>query len=66
VGEFTYDPYVYEDVRIDARVINRGVNNNNVSLVCRYTDSGWYEFNIANNGLYWIYAAEVSAGGNVS
>jgi len=61
----TYDPYVYEDVRIDARVVNRGVNNNNVSLICRYTDSGWYEFNIANNGLYWIYAAEVSADGKV-
>ncbi len=54
----TYDPYVYTDVRIDVRAENFGVNNNNVSLICRYTDQGWYEFNIANNGLYWIYYAE--------
>ena len=52
-----YDPYIYTDVRLDARVENRGFNNNNVSLICRYDDKyGWYEFNIANNGLYWIYA----------
>jgi hypothetical protein len=52
-----YDPYTYTDVRIDARVENRGFNTNNVSLICRYDEKyGWYEFNIANNGLYWIYA----------
>lgn len=55
----TYDPYVYTDVRVDMRAENRGVNNNNVSIICRYTESGWYEFNIANNGLYWIYYAEM-------
>lgn len=54
----TYDAYEYKNVRLDAVVENRGVNNNNVSLICRYTpDEGWYEFNIANNGLYWIYHA---------
>lgn len=62
----TYDPYEYENVRIDAKVINRGVNNNNVSLICRHTDTGWYEFNIANNGLYWIYATQVDGSGKVS
>jgi S1-C subfamily serine protease len=52
-----YDPYIYTDVRIDVRAENRGFNNNNVSLICRYDEKyGWYEFNIANNGLYWIYA----------
>jgi hypothetical protein len=66
----TYDPYEYEDVRVDARVINRGVNNNNVSLICRYSEDSsgkkyWYEFNIANNGLYWIYAAQANAVGEV-
>ena len=53
---FLYDPWLYEDVRVDAITENRGKNNNNVSLVCRYTDYGWYEFSIANNGLWWIYA----------
>jgi hypothetical protein len=52
----TYDPYTYTDVRLDIKANNRGKNNNNVSLICRYSEEGWYEFNIANNGLYWIYA----------
>lgn len=52
----TYDPYTYTDVRLDIKADNRGKNNNNVSLICRYSEEGWYEFNIANNGLYWIYA----------
>ncbi|MCF6278311.1 MAG: DUF1080 domain-containing protein [Anaerolineales bacterium] len=51
----TYDPEIYDDVRIDVEVNNRGFNNNNVSLICRYDENeGWYEFNIANNGLYEI------------
>jgi hypothetical protein len=61
-GLWVYDLYLpveYTDVRLDARVNNRGVNNNNVSLICRYTEDGWYEFNIANNGLYWILVASV-------
>ena len=54
-----YDPYEYENVRVQIVAENRGANNNNVSIICRYTpDVGWYEFNIANNGLYWIYYAE--------
>lgn len=54
-----YDPYTYEDVKIEVKADNRGKNNNNVSLLCRYDKrEGWYEFNIANNGLYWIYYAQ--------
>jgi S1-C subfamily serine protease len=51
----TYDPFTYTDVRIDIVADNRGRNNNNVSLVCRYSKDGWYEFNIANSGIYDIY-----------
>ncbi len=51
----TYDGYDYGDVRLDVVVENRGTNDNNVSLVCRYSkEEGWYEFNLANNGLYDI------------
>ncbi len=50
-----YTPQTYRDVRIDVSVENRGDNENNISLLCRYNeDEGWYEFNIANNGLYDI------------
>jgi hypothetical protein len=51
----TYDEYTYTDVGVAVVFENRGVNNNNVSLVCRLSDDdGWYEFNVASNGLYDI------------
>lgn len=50
-----YDEYIYTDVGIEAVAENRGVNSNNVSLLCRYSDDeGWYEFNIGSDGLYNI------------
>jgi S1-C subfamily serine protease len=52
----TYNPYKYTDVRLDLTANNRGKNNNNVSLICRYSSEGWYEVSIANNGLFWITA----------
>lgn len=56
----TYDAHAYEDVALEAHVRNLGTNNNNVSLLCRHNDRGWYEFNVANSGLYWIYRYEAS------
>ena len=56
-----YDPFTYGDVRLDVIAENRGVNNNNVSLICRYSEEeGWYEFNVANNGRYNILYARYS------
>lgn len=55
----TYEPFTYTDVRLDVRVSNRGSNNNNVSLFCRKSDAGWYEFDIANNGLYEILFGKI-------
>lgn len=52
---FYQDTLEVADVRIDTVVENLGRNNNNVSLICRYSDAGWYEFNVANNGEYTIY-----------
>lgn len=50
-----YESYYYTDVMLTAVVENRGYNNNSISLICRYDpNEGWYEFNIANNGLYNI------------
>jgi hypothetical protein len=51
-----YQPRVYTDVKIEATAANEGRNSNSISLVCRYSDQGWYEFNIANDGLYNILA----------
>lgn len=59
-----YKAYEYQDVRVETRVDNRGVNNNPVSLICRYDpDEGWYEFNIASNGLYNVYFMEILGDG---
>lgn len=60
-----YEPFEYDNVAIEARVENRGMNDNAISLVCRYSDEGWYEFNIANSGLYNIMYGFVDASGNI-
>ena len=64
-GQWVYDIYnaqEYDDVRLDVSATNRGTNDNNISLICRYSpDQGWYEFNIANNGLYKIYYAKIKS-----
>jgi len=61
-----YQGSSYTDVKVDVRADNRGKNNNSVSLICRYDPKvGWYEFNIANNGLYNILYAEVSSSGKI-
>lgn len=61
-----YNAYTYDDVQISIRADNRGRNNNNVSLICRYDpEVGWYEFNIANNGLYDIFYGEVDSNGDI-
>ncbi len=53
---YMFEDYKYEDVRIDIRAENRGKNNNNVSLVCRFSEDGWYEFSTEGGGLWYLYA----------
>jgi serine protease Do len=55
---YVYNPYIYSDVTLTLDATNRGKNNNNVSLVCRMNEDGtqWYEFSVANNGLWDLYA----------
>jgi hypothetical protein len=53
---FYYDPHLYNDVVIDMSYRNQGRNSNNVNLICRYSDAGWYEFTVQNDGLYQIWA----------
>lgn len=62
-----YNAFEYDDVQLELRADNRGRNNNSISLICRYDpDVGWYEFNVANNGLYDILYAEVKNNGDIS
>jgi S1-C subfamily serine protease len=60
-----YDPWKYQNVRIDASADNRGMNENSVSLICRYSkDEGWYEFNVGNNGLWQVFVYDKVTGGD--
>jgi hypothetical protein len=57
---YLYNPsFTYTDVQLDVVTTNNGNNSNAVALVCRYTESGWYEFDISNSGTYSIYAVDV-------
>ena len=62
-----YNAFDYEDVKLEVLADNRGRNNNSISLICRYDPNvGWYEFNIANSGVYDILYAEVTDSGDIS
>ncbi len=51
-----YGSETYHDVRLDVRVVNRGVTAEMVSLICRYSEKdGWYQFDIFNSGIYNIF-----------
>lgn len=48
-----YNEFVPADVRVDTVVETVfGTNRNNISLLCRASDQGWYEFSM-NSGGYW-------------
>lgn len=61
-----YNAFEYEDVTVEVRAENRGKNNTAVGLVCRYDpEVGWYQFRIANNGLYVIEYYEILPSGKI-
>jgi hypothetical protein len=53
---YIYEGYSYDNVRVDIKVENRGVNSQQVSLVCRVSEDGWYEFAVQSDGLWFLYA----------
>ena len=51
------------DVQIDVDVETiAGPNRNNISVVCRNTPQGWYEFGMHSGGLWSIYKYEYANG----
>ena len=59
-----YDPYIYENVKLEVSAENRGMNTNNISLICNYSDKyGWYEFSVTNGGMYYFYVYSELDGG---
>jgi Domain of Unknown Function (DUF1080) len=57
---YMYTAYEYDDVSIKLNAENRGRNNNNISLVCRFNaDQGqWYEFSVESGGVWYLYAVD--------
>jgi len=54
-----YDPFLPADVRIDSFVeLVQGTNKNNISLICRASDQGWYEFSMHTGGYWYIWKYE--------
>jgi len=53
---YTYSGFSYDNVRLDLRADNRGVNSNNISLTCRGSSEGWYEWSVGSDGLWYLYA----------
>lgn len=44
------------DVYVEARFQNKATHNiNNISVVCRANDQGWYEFSLLSGGLWYIW-----------
>ncbi len=62
-----YDAFTYEEVRIETTIENRGVNDNNITLFCMYSEEkGWYEFNIYSSGLYDMFFTKPDSAGNLN
>ncbi len=51
------------DVYVETRFQNMGTHNiNNISVFCRGTDQGWYEFSMLSGGLWYIWKYDASKG----
>ena len=50
--------FTYSDVRVETVVKNQGNNSNGISLICRYSDVGWYEVVFSSSGEYWVYVVD--------
>jgi len=57
-----YEPYVYDDVRLDSLVKNRGSNDFYYGLAARFGEGGFYLFAINPGGLYGIWLIDFQAG----
>lgn len=59
-----YTPeFAYPDMQVDVDVeVVSGPNQNNLSVACRYSPRGWYEFNVASGGLWNIFKYEKGKG----
>ncbi len=55
---YFYKGFRYEDVRLDLLVENRGVNTQQVSLICHANEESWYEWAVQSDGLWYLFFYE--------
>jgi hypothetical protein len=57
---YIYTPFAYTDTDITLVAGNKGVNTNNISIVCRFDiqNETWYEFSFMSSGLWFLYAVD--------
>lgn len=53
---YIYEGQTYENVRLDIKVENRGVNSQQVSLICNFGDNAWYEWAVQSDGRWELFA----------
>lgn len=56
-----HNAHKYEDVHITAKF--SGPPSGSTGLICRYSESGWYEFNIASDGTYSVLFGQLLGDG---
>lgn len=57
------DLFLTGDIKMGANFKTvAGPNTNNISLVCRASDLGWYEFSVSSGGEWWIYKYDIDDG----
>jgi S1-C subfamily serine protease len=60
---FLNDLSLSGDLKMTANVETvAGPNTNNISLVCRYSDAGFYEFSMSSGGMWWIWKYDGNTG----
>lgn len=58
---FLNDLFLTGDIKMGATFKTvAGPNTNNISLVCRASDQGWYEFSVSSGGEWWIWKYDAS------
>lgn len=50
--------HTYSNVRVEAVVTNQGNNANGISLICNYSNIGWYEVVFSSSGVYKVLAVD--------
>ena len=59
-----YDAQDYDNIRVDARMMNQAGSPASIGLICRYSETdGWLEYNVSTDGTYDVLYGQWLASG---